>query len=85
MPNKNYIKGVRKERKIVNQARENGHIAFRSAGSHSPIDVCIIDRKERKIYLVQCKPESMSEKKKQEIVKELGDLYGNFVVDFRVV
>ena len=40
-----YQKGADRERKIVNRAREKGHIAFRSAGSHSPIDVCIIDKK----------------------------------------
>jgi len=55
MPNKNYVKGVRFERKLVNQARAEGLIAFRSAGSHSPIDVVIIDKFKRKIDLIQCK------------------------------
>ena len=48
--NKNYLKGVRKERKIVNIARNEGKLAFRSAGSHSPIDVFILDKKVFKPY-----------------------------------
>ena len=55
MPNKNYRKGYRKERQIVNEARERGCIAFRSAGSHSPIDVCIINKKYKTIQFLQCK------------------------------
>ena len=47
MGNANYIKGANKERKFVNDARASGKIAFRSAGSHSPIDVCIIDAYEK--------------------------------------
>ena len=53
MPNYNYLKGVRKERKLVNDARAQGFLAFRSAGSHSPIDVVIIDPEHETIKLVQ--------------------------------
>ena len=53
--NKQYEKGVKWERQIVNDAREEGHIAFRSAGSHSPIDVCIVDQNHKIIYLIQAK------------------------------
>jgi len=84
MPNSNYLKGVRKERKIVNEARSRGHIAFRSAGSHSPIDVCIIDRKYKIITLIQCKPDNFAHSKKLALEKEMQDLKGVFVVDFEV-
>ena len=40
---------------LVNKAREEGKIAFRTAGSHSPIDVCVIDTKNLTIKLIQCK------------------------------
>jgi Holliday junction resolvase len=53
--NKNYEKGVRYERKIVNAARAAGLIAFRSAGSHSPVDVVIIDPKKRLVSFIQAK------------------------------
>lgn len=85
MPNANYIKGVKKERFFVNKARSEGKIAFRSAGSHSPIDVCIIDLEARRIDFLQCKPESMSENKKKEIEESLIDLNNDFKVTFRVV
>lgn len=53
--NKQYQKGRRKEYKIVNEAKERGCIAFRSAGSHSPIDVVIIDNPAHRITLIQSK------------------------------
>jgi hypothetical protein len=46
-------------------------IAQRTAGSHSPIDVIGIDTVNRIICLVQCKPESMSEAKKEELIKKV--------------
>ena len=44
MPNKAYIKGRRKEYRIVAQERKKGRLAVRTAGSHSPFDVISIDR-----------------------------------------
>ena len=85
MPNSNYIKGVRKERKFVNEAKEQGKIAFRSAGSHSPIDACIIDLEARRIEFIQCKPDSMSNNKKRELEEELNKLNNLFKVSFKVV
>jgi len=83
--NKNYQKGVRKERKIVNEARDKGFISFRSAGSHSPIDVCIIDKKGKIIEFVQAKPKDMSQKLKEHIEAGQVDLNGNFLVSFKVL
>lgn len=85
MPNKNYIKGRRKEYKVINQAKAKGLIAFRSAGSHSPIDVCIIDKINRTIEFIQCKPDTMSENKKNEILHSQLDLNGQFSVTFKVL
>ena len=85
MPNKNYQKGVRKERKLVNEAREQNKISFRSAGSHSPIDVTIIDKQAKKIEFIQCKPDTMSQKLKEHIEAEQVDLNGNFLVSFKVL
>ena len=85
MPNANYIKGVRKERQIVNDARDVGLIAFRSAGSHSPIDVCIIDLKGHTITFVQSKPESMSDNKKRALEAQFKELNGKFDCSFKVV
>jgi len=80
MPNKNYQKGARKERKIVNAAREEGKIAFRSAGSHSIVDVCVIDMKNRKILFIQSKSKRLSAKEKEEY-KELEKMTGTFEVE----
>ena len=53
MTNKNYRRGYAKEREVVLAARKQGYIAYRSAGSHSPIDVTVIQ--PNKIQLLQLK------------------------------
>lgn len=85
MPNPNYIKGRRKEQNIVRRAKEEGHIAFRSAGSHSPIDVCIIDEKERVIRFIQSKPDSFSQSKKEALLLAHNGLNGAFQARFEVI
>lgn len=83
IPNKNYIKGRRKEYEIVKKMKEQGcEIAQRSAGSHSPIDVFAINREAREIYLIQSKPKGYNEKK---IIEACGWLSGQFQVFFEVV
>lgn len=84
MVNKNYRNGVEKERRIMNKARKEGKIAFRSAGSHSCVDVAIIDVKKRTIEFVQSKPKSMSDNAKKKIEEENWLLNGMFTASFRV-
>jgi len=85
MPNKNYLKGRKKEYKVLKECRAKGHIALRSAGSHSPIDIVDINLVERIIRFVQCKPDSMSENAKNKILEENSLLKGPFYVFFEVV
>lgn len=85
MPNKNYLKGRRKEYKVVHNERDKGCIAFRSAGSHSPIDVVSINLKTQTIRLIQCKPDSMNDHQKQKIRDKNKKLNGEFWVKFSVI
>lgn len=86
MPNKNYQKGVRKERKIIQKLKSKGCcIAQRSAGSHSPIDIFAVHKEQRKIFFIQSKPDNFSEKNKEKIIKELDYLNGQFEVKFFLV
>jgi hypothetical protein len=85
MPNKNYINGVYKERKILNEARSHGCIGARSAGSHSPIDLWIIDHPGRTIRLIQCKPDSMPLKTKNRTMRTYEYLNGIYSVKFEVL
>jgi|TARA_Y100000310_G_scaffold157582_1_gene156989 Holliday junction resolvase len=60
MPNKNYIRGVRFEREIINLFKDNGFTAVRTAGSHSPYDVIVTKESEQSkkicfVFFVQCK------------------------------
>lgn len=80
----NYQRGADKERRVVNKARAEGHLAFRSAGSHSPIDVFILDKIMHQITLVQCKPKSMSENAKLKILEELKQFEGTYFVNVEV-
>lgn len=88
--NLNYRRGADKERKIVKKARKEGKIAARSAGSHSPIDVFIIDYKARRIELLQCKHSSklrggIEPWLKKKLKKEFEFLNGTYEVRFDAV
>lgn len=83
---KTYRKGADYEREIVKKAKEAGHISFRSAGSHSPIDVIIIDEKKREIFLLQCKNlKYISNAKIERLKAGLAHLNGMFMVKTGVV
>jgi Holliday junction resolvase len=85
MPNKNYIKGRRKEYKVANDLKKKGFdIVQRSAGSHSPIDVFAIDLSTRVIKLVQCKPDDMTENAIKELLSKFNKLNGMFRVEYEV-
>ena len=79
-----YVKGRRKEYKIVARERALGRLVLRSAGSHSPIDVVSIDYEKRIIKLIQSKPASMSKTAKEKIQRSLNKLNDFFLVDFVV-
>lgn len=85
MPNRNYINGRAREYKVKWALERLGMISFRSAGSHSPIDVIGIDPEKRIIKLIQCKPKSMSQNKRNEILEANKGLQGTFQVTFEVV
>ena len=85
MPSKIYTKGRKKEYKIVHRERDKGCIAFRSAGSHSPIDVVSIDAINKKIRFIQSKSDFMNENKKQKIREKNKELNGLFEVSFSVL
>jgi Holliday junction resolvase len=84
MANKKYQKGVRLERKVVNEARAAGCIAFRSAGSHSPFDVVILDLEKKKIAFIQCKAGQWDEYKMNKLEDKYAVFDGVFDVIFRV-
>lgn len=86
MGSKQYLKGARFERKIVNEARMLNKIAFRSAGSHSPIDVCIIDDEKKRIELIQCKTgSSYTQNFKEKLKEQFKYLEGTYTVYFKVM
>jgi Holliday junction resolvase len=80
----NYQKGARKERKLVNTARSMGLTSLRSAGSHSPIDVVIIDHNTKTLLLVQCKPDNYPQSQIDKLMEENKHLNGTFQVSFVV-
>jgi Holliday junction resolvase len=64
MPNKNYVKGRKKEYRLCKELRGLGCVIVqRTAGSHSPIDIIAIDKKRKLIFLVQSKPDGYSSHK----------------------
>ncbi len=79
-----YKKGRAKEQKIVKEARDKGLIAFRSAGSKSPIDCVTVDHELRIIELIQSK-NPMPSWLKRKLQKEWKHLDGMYAVVFRAL
>ena len=85
MPNKQYVKGRKKEYWIVKNLRRKGYeIVQRTAGSHSPIDVIAINPKTQEILFVQSKYD-MEEKEKLKIEKEMEFLNKLYNVRFKCI
>ena len=55
MPNSNYVRGRNFEYTVVNDYREAGYEAFRTAGSHGKFDVIAIHPETGCVELIQCK------------------------------
>ena len=71
MPNSNYMKGRKKEYKIVKEFRDKGYnIVQRTAGSRSPFDVIAIRKEDNKITLIQVKPNNISEREIKRLYQE---------------
>ncbi len=86
MSNKHYRKGADKERKLVNEERALGRVAFRSAGSKSPVDVCSIDIVNKHIKLIQAKTYELSELEKKRIFAQLNITPNDlFTVEFVII
>jgi len=62
VPNNSYIRGVRRERELVNEYRKRGWDACRSAGSHSPWDVWAFDPRTGDVELTQIKSKKGAKK-----------------------
>lgn len=80
-----YNKGVRKERRVVNEYRAKGWISFRSAGSHSPIDVVAIDPQSRMVKIFQCKGDKMPQSQKDKLYEAFKAFPGQYTLTFDVV
>ena len=58
----NYKRGANFERRIRAKEERKGNLAIRSSGSHTIIDLVIIDKQNKIIKLIQCKPASQRNK-----------------------
>lgn len=86
MGNTNYIKGRKKEYKIMAYLKQIGYdIAQRTAGSHSPIDIFAIDKERKHIKFIQAKPDNYPKSKAEQINKELDYLKGSWEVSFELL
>ena len=85
MPNKNYLKGRRREWKIKRELEKEGNIVLRCAGSHGFCDLVAIDKSSNMIKFIQCKPKNFSKNKKEELVKEYDWVYDIWSCRFDVM
>lgn len=91
MSRTNYQKGADKERRIINHFKKNGCLAFRSAGSHSIIDVVVVEPNSKVIRLIQAKTTTKAGHKsklykpeKERILNEGNKLNGTYEVRFEL-
>ena len=85
MTNLNYRRGRRKEYRIVKQLRAEGYdIVQRSAGSHSPVDVWAIDKENKRVLLVQVKPNTITKTKEEQLTTDNKELNGMYRVQYVV-
>lgn len=85
MPNKNYVKGRRKEYKLCKELISKGYdIVQRTAGSHSPIDIIAINKELKLISLIQSKPDDMAESSIIKLKDQYEWLNGSWIVIFEV-
>lgn len=83
MSNRNYINGRSKEYRLISKLKKEGYlIVFRTAGSHSPIDVVAISKGH--ILFIQSKPKKFSDNKKKELEQEYLWLNTTLVSKFEV-
>ena len=69
MGNKNYEKGVRKERRIKKELERAGWTVLRMAGSHGFADLVAI-RSDGKIRFIQVKPDNFSKLATDRLMEE---------------
>lgn len=83
----NYARGRNKEYRIMRYWRGRGCLAIRSAGSHTPVDVIVINPYDKIIKLIQSKlhgQKNLSERKRNEIIAEGSKLEGDYKVLFEI-
>ena len=74
----NYTKGASLERNIVNHFRSKGLLAFRSAGSHSPVDV--VGFTGSFMYLIQSKKFKMGSKRRAKELDKIAIKEGYYYI-----
>lgn len=83
----NYEKGRNKEYRIMSyfRKRDRDNIVIRTAGSHSPFDVVVINKRTRVISLIQSKlrgKENLSKPARQKILDEGNSYGGEYIAEF---
>ena len=83
--NKNYLKGVRKERKIKKEYENKGWVVLRTAGSHGFADLICVKHNPPYVLFIQCKPDNYSEKESEKILEKYKSVNGSKFVMYKVL
>ena len=82
----NYTNGANRERRVIKYLQKEGFdLVFRSAGSHSPIDVFALDTKTKQIWLIQSKPTTLSSNAKSKIEDYIRQFEGCYSVKTKCI
>lgn len=85
--NSHYIKGRKFEYKIVHDEQPDNGFIVRSAGSHSPYDVIVVDKDKKLVKCIQAKVISTTSEifkgVVSEEIKETVENYKIFFMEYR--
>ena len=76
-----YARGRHKEYRLKKKYEREGCIVIRSSGSHSPVDLVVIDYNEKKIKLIQSKL-NLKYGVKEKLEAENSNLNGVYDVEY---
>lgn len=85
MVNVNYRRGRDKEYRLKWKYEKLGYMCYRSAGSHSPIDLTCIHKNKKEILLIQSKPRNFSRRLQEALMIENNYLNDEFICKFMVM
>lgn len=80
-----YKQGRRKEYRVKDDFKSQGFHVTRSAASQGKFDLIAINQITKEIKLIQCKPDSWNDKKRDRLLEDIIEYNGTYSVEVLVI